>query len=86
MSGKLWMYSDQLDDEDLEFARHRFFTYRDGIAYYRLTEKSIVRMAKEAGAVYKIDGKMVRIRRDLFEEYLRDRYRISGKGPGLEEE
>ena len=28
MSGKLWMYSDQLDDEDLEFARHSFFDTR----------------------------------------------------------
>lgn len=37
MSGKLWMFSDQLDDEDLEFARHSFFRYADGIAYYRLT-------------------------------------------------
>ena len=29
MSGKLWMFSDQLDDEDLEFARHSFFRYAD---------------------------------------------------------
>lgn len=54
MSGKLWMFSDQLDDEDLEFARHSFFRYADGIAYYRLTEKTITRLAKEAEAVYKI--------------------------------
>lgn len=32
MSGKLWMFSDQLDDEDLEFARHSFFRDVDGIA------------------------------------------------------
>lgn len=25
MSGKLWMFSDQLDDKDLEFARYSFF-------------------------------------------------------------
>ncbi len=54
MSGKLWMFSDQLDDEDLEFARHSFFRYADGIAYYRLTEKTITRLAKEAEAIYKI--------------------------------
>lgn len=83
MSGRLWMYSDQFDDEDLEFARHAFFTYSEGIRYYGLTEKTIVRMAKEANAVYKIDGKMVRIRRDLFEEYLREQYRITGSGPGI---
>ena len=54
MSGKLWMFSDQLDDEDLAFARHSFFRYADGIAYYRLTEKTITRLAKEAEAIYKI--------------------------------
>lgn len=54
MSGKLWMFSDQLDDEDLKFARHSFFRYADGIAYYRLTEKTITLLAKEAEAIYKI--------------------------------
>lgn len=54
MSGKLWMFSDQLDDEDLEFARHSFLRYADGIAYYRLTGKTITRLAKEAEAIYKI--------------------------------
>ena len=49
MSGKLWMYSDQLDDEDIEFARHSFFRYAEGIAYYRLTEKTITRLARERG-------------------------------------
>ena len=79
------MFSDQLDDEDLEFSRHSFFHYADGIAYYRLTEKTITRMAREADAIYKIDGKMVLVRRDLFEAYLRKQYRKSGRGPGLEE-
>ncbi|WP_331618636.1 DUF6462 family protein [Stomatobaculum longum] len=54
MSGKLRMFSDQLDDEALEFARHSFFRYADGIAYYRLTEKTITRLAKEVEAIYKI--------------------------------
>ena len=85
MSGKLWMFSDQLDDEDLEFARHSFFRYADGITYYRLTEKKITRLAKEAEAIYKIDGKMVLVRRDLFESHLRKQYRKTGRGPGLEE-
>lgn len=75
MSGLLWMVSDLLDDEDLAFARHEFFRYSEGISYYHLTEKTITRIAHEAGAVYKIDGKMVRIRRDLFEQYLRERYK-----------
>lgn len=47
------------------------FRYADGIAYYRLTKKTITRLAKEAEAIYKIDGKMALVRRDLFESYLR---------------
>lgn len=85
MSGKLWMFSDQLDDEELEFARHSFFRYVDGIAYYRLTEKTITRLAKEAEAIYKVDGKTVLVRRDLFESHLRKQYRKTDRGPGLEE-
>lgn len=70
MSGKLWMYSDQLDDEDLEFARHSYFRYAEGIAYYRLTEKTITRLAREANAIYKIGGKMVLIKRDFLKSSL----------------
>lgn len=70
MSGNLWMFSDLLDDEDIEMLRHDFITYYQGADYYGLGLKVFTRMAHEAGAIYKI-GKMVRIRRDLFEEYLR---------------
>lgn len=34
-------------------------------------EKTITRLAKEAEAIYKIDGKMALVRRDLFESYFR---------------
>ena len=27
MSGNVWMFSDQIDDEDLEFMAHEFVTY-----------------------------------------------------------
>lgn len=70
MSGNLWMFSDQLDDEDVEMLQHDFITYYQGADYYRLGLKIFTRMAHEAGAVYKI-GRMVRVRRDIFEEYLR---------------
>ena len=74
MSGELWKYSGRLDDIDILFAQKDFFSYSQGCDYYGLTEKTIVRMARESGAIYKI-GKMVRIRRDLFEEYLRSQYK-----------
>lgn len=46
-----------------------------GHEYYGLGMKPFTRVAREAGAVYKI-GKMVRIRRDILEEYLRQIQRI----------
>lgn len=70
MSGNLWMVSNMLDDEDSEMIQHDFINYYQGSDYYGLGLKVFTRMAHEAGAVYKI-GKMVRIRRDIFEEYLR---------------
>lgn len=75
MSGNLWMFSDKLDDEDIEILKHEFITYYQGADYYGLGLKMFTRLAHEAGAVYKI-GKKVLIRRTLFDEYLRKLYRI----------
>ena len=68
MSGNVWMFSDEIDDEDLEFMSHDYVTYRLGM-------KPVIRMAHEAGAVYKI-GKKVLIRRSIFEAYLREQRKI----------
>ena len=70
MSGCIWMFSDQIDDVDLEFAQHDFITYRMGREYYGLGEKPMIRMAWASGAVYKV-GKKVLVKREIFEEYLR---------------
>lgn len=70
MSGCIWMFSDWIDDVDLEFAQHDFITYRMGREYYGLGEKPMIRMAWASGAVYKV-GKKVLIKREIFEEYLR---------------
>lgn len=75
MSGNLWMFSDKLDDEDIEIMKHEFITYHQGADYYGLGLKMFTRLAHEAGAVYKI-GKKVLIRRTVFDEYLRQQYRI----------
>ena len=75
MSGNIWMFSDQIDDVDLEFAKKAFITYRMGREYNGLGEKPMIRLAWESGAVYKI-GKKVLIRRDIFEEYLRNNRRV----------
>ena len=70
MSGCLWKFSDQLDDADRIMIQKDFITLSEGAEYYGLGMKPFTRIAREAGAVYKI-GKMVRIRRDILEEYLR---------------
>lgn len=70
MSGCIWMFSDRIDDVDLEFAQHDFINYRMGREYYGLGEKPMIRMAWASGAVYKV-GKKVLIKREIFEEYLR---------------
>ena len=75
MSGNLWMFSDKLDDEDIEILKHEFITYYQGADYYGLGLKMFTRLAHEAGAVYKI-GKKVLIRRTIFDEHLRKLYRI----------
>ena len=74
MSGNAWMFSDQIDDEDLIMLQKDFITYYEGADYYSLGLKVFTRMAHEAGAIYKI-GKMVRIKRTIFEAYLRKKLR-----------
>ncbi len=75
MSGNVWMYSHQLDDEDMEFMAHEFVSYSMACDYYRLGLKPLTRMAHECGAVYKI-GKKVLIRRSIFEAYLREQRKL----------
>ena len=72
MSGYIWKFSDQIDDIDLEILSHEFITIRQGMEDYGFNEKPMIRLAREAGTVYKIGSKMVRIRRVLFEAYLRE--------------
>ena len=98
MAGNAWKYSHKLDDVDMEFLQHDFITIKQGVNYYGFSERPFLRMAKEAGAYYKPPepasgahpkanfvqklGKMVRIRRDLFDRYLRKTRkvpRIGGK-------
>ena len=75
MDGNIWMFSDQMDDEDLEFMTHEFVTYKMACNYYRLGLKVVTRLSHECGAVYKV-GKKVLIRRSIFESYLREKQMI----------
>lgn len=71
MTGKAWMISHLIDDEDLAFMQREFVSYAQAMDYYGLGYKPIVRMAHRAGAVYKI-GKKVLIKREIFEAYMRE--------------
>ena len=77
MSGNAWMYSNQIDDEDLEFMKHEFVTYSMACAYYGLGLKPVTRLSHECGAVYKI-GRKVLIRLSIFEAYLRKQQKREG--------
>lgn len=70
MSGNVWMFSNQIDDEDMEFMAHEFVSYNTACDYYRLGLKPLTRLAHQAGAIYKIGSKVL-ISRKIFEEYLR---------------
>ena len=72
MSGTVWMFSDQIDDEDIDFMHREFVTYNMASIYYGLGMKPVIRISHECGAIYKI-GRKVLIRRSIFEEYLRFR-------------
>lgn len=71
MSGNVWMFSDQIDDEDMDSMCHEFITYNTASEYYGLGLKPVTRMAHECGAIYKI-GRKILIWRSIFEEYLRE--------------
>ncbi len=72
---EIQVYAEQYMDADRIMIQKDFITLSEGAEYYGLGMKPFTRIAREAGAVYKI-GKMVRIRRDILEEYLRRTYAI----------
>lgn len=43
MSGTVWMFSDQIDDEDIDFMHREFVTYNMASNYYGLGMKPVIR-------------------------------------------
>lgn len=70
MFGTIWMFSDQIDDEDLLFAQKSFITITMAIEYYGMSYKAVNHAADCAGAIYKLNKKVL-ISRKIFEDYLR---------------
>ena len=66
-------------DNKLTKIRYDFITYEQGQKYYGMGDKAFIRMAHEAGAVYKI-GKAVRVNRKILEAYMRSLKDIPRKG------
>lgn len=79
MASEIWRYSDLLDDLDIAMLRRDFITYEHGQRYYGMGDKAFIRLAHEAGAVYKI-GKAVRVNRKVLEAYMRSLTDIPKKG------
>ncbi len=82
MAGQAWKYSGNLDERDLAFLQHEFITIPMGIDYYGYSDRPLTRLAKEAGAFYKI-GKMTRINRKIFDAFLREQRKIPRIGGKL---
>lgn len=70
MFGTIWMFSDQIDDEDILFAQRSFITYKMAIEYYRMSYRAVSYAADKAGAIYKLNKKVL-LSRAIFEDYLR---------------
>lgn len=71
MSGNIWMYSYDIDEQDIDMLQRDFITFKQGAEYYKMGMKPFIRICRESGAVYKI-GKMVRANRHILEQHIRE--------------
>lgn len=57
--------------------KKRFVRYKEGAELYSIGKTKFEKMAKDAGAIYKLD-KVVLVNCDIFEEYL-ETFRLKGE-------
>ena len=57
MSGSVWMFSDQIDDEDMDFMRHEFVTYSMASDYYGLGLKPVPGWHMNVGPSIRLAGR-----------------------------
>ena len=55
--------------------KKRFVSYKEGAELYSMSQPKFEQLAKDAGAIYKLN-KLVLVNVDIFEEYL-ESFRIS---------
>ena len=46
MHGKVWMFSDLIDDEDMEFMQHEFISYKQAMDYL-IRQEQFIRLEKK---------------------------------------
>ena len=70
MSGNIWRYSYDIDEQDIDMLQRDFITFKQGAEYYKMGMKPFIRICRESGAVYKT-GKTVRVNRHILEQHIR---------------
>ena len=53
----------------MRLPRKKFVSYQEGAELYSMKKSEVIRIAKDAGATYRI-GKTVLVNIDIFEEYI----------------
>ena len=66
----------KLADADIPISQKKFFRLKNGAEYYEMSRPKLTALARECGALFKIDG-MVFIERETFEFYL-ESFRMPG--------
>ena len=56
--------------------RRQYLRYQQAEIIYSISHKKLFELASDAGAIYRIDGTVLIIRRSIFEAYLREQRKI----------
>lgn len=62
--------------EELRKLRRQYLRYQQAEIIYSIFHKKLFELASDAGAIYRIDGTVLIIRRSIFEAYLREQRKI----------
>ena len=62
--------------EELRKLRRQYLRYQQAEIIYSISHKKLFELASDVGAIYRIDGTVLIIRRSIFEAYLREQRKI----------
>ena len=62
--------------DELRKLRRQYLRYQQAEIIYSIFHKKLFELASDAGAIYRIDGTVLIIRRSIFEAYLREQRKI----------